>query len=92
MTGLYNLVAPIRAGVALSVADAALAQAARAHIVAKVHDDLDKQVAAAYGWPTNLTPGEIVARLVALNAERAAEEAAGQIRWLRPEYQASRAK
>ena len=30
---------------------------------------------------------EILRRLVALNAERAAEEAAGKIRWLRPEYQ-----
>ena len=30
---------------------------------------------------------EILTRLVALNAERAAEEAQGKIRWLRPEYQ-----
>jgi hypothetical protein len=30
---------------------------------------------------------EILTRLVALNAERAAEEAKGQVRWLRPEYQ-----
>ena len=30
---------------------------------------------------------EILRRLVALNAERAAEEAAGTIRWLRPDYQ-----
>ena len=30
---------------------------------------------------------EILTRLVALNARRAAEEAAGTIRWLRPEYQ-----
>ena len=29
----------------------------------------------------------ILERLVALNAERAAEEARGQVRWLRPEYQ-----
>ena len=29
----------------------------------------------------------ILERLVALNAERAAEEAQGQVRWLRPEYQ-----
>ncbi|MEA3644059.1 MAG: class I SAM-dependent DNA methyltransferase, partial [Lamprobacter sp.] len=29
----------------------------------------------------------LLMRLVALNAERAAEEAQGQIRWLRPEYQ-----
>ncbi|WP_323846007.1 class I SAM-dependent DNA methyltransferase [Microbulbifer magnicolonia] len=30
---------------------------------------------------------ELLSRLVALNAERAAEEARGKIRWLRPEYQ-----
>lgn len=50
--------------------------------------------------PQAVTPGEalrdpeshkspelILSRLVALNAERAAEEAKGQVRWLRPEYQ-----
>ena len=30
---------------------------------------------------------EILTKLVALNAERAVEEAKGQVRWLRPEYQ-----
>jgi hypothetical protein len=44
-------------------------------------------VFAAYGWPANLTDAEILERLVALNAERAAEEKRGVIRWLRPEYQ-----
>ncbi|TNC74148.1 class I SAM-dependent DNA methyltransferase [Rubellimicrobium roseum] len=33
---------------------------------------------------------ELLARLVALNAERRAEEARGQVRWLRPAYQAPR--
>ena len=42
----------------------------------------------AYGWPATLSDEEILARLVALNAERAAEEARGLVRWLRPEYQA----
>ncbi len=42
---------------------------------------------AAYGQPTTLTDAEILERLVALNAERAKEEANGLIRWLRPEYQ-----
>jgi hypothetical protein len=32
----------------------------------------------------------IVARLVALNATRAAEEKSGHIRWLRPDYQIPR--
>ena len=42
---------------------------------------------AAYGWPVTLTEEEILERLVALNAERAAEEQRGLIRWLRPEFQ-----
>ncbi len=37
-----------------------------------------------------LAPAEIVARLVTLNAERKAEEEAGTIRWLRPDYQIAR--
>ena len=53
-----------------------------------LHDDLDAAVSAAYGWPASLTDAEILERLVALNAERAAEEARGVIHWLRPEYQA----
>ncbi|MBD2042405.1 hypothetical protein [Microcoleus sp. FACHB-672] len=36
----------------------------------------------------NISDKEILNRLVALNAERAAEERNGLIRWLRPEYQA----
>ncbi len=48
---------------------------------------LDAAVFEAYGWPVTLTDEEILERLVALNAERAAEEARGLIRWLRPEFQ-----
>jgi hypothetical protein len=89
MTGLYNFVEAIRAGT-LPPAQEPAAVRARARIVAKLHDDLDAAVAAAYGWTWPLPPAEIVVRLVALNAERAAEEAAGHVRWLRPEYQAAR--
>ena len=68
---------------------------ARAFIVAKLHDDLDAAVADAYGWGEEwrrspLPPAEIVRRLVALNAERAKEEAEGHVRWLRPDYQKPR--
>ncbi len=42
--------------------------------------------AAIAEWEKELD-AEILRRLVALNAERAAEEAAGKIRWLRPDYQ-----
>ncbi len=56
-------------------------------VLRQLHDELDAAVFAAYGWPTTLTDAEILERLVALNAERAKEEANGLIRWLRPEYQ-----
>ena len=42
----------------------------------------------ALGWPAALAAPAIVARVVALNAARGAEEATGQVRWLRPAYQA----
>ena len=41
----------------------------------------------AYGWSPGLSDEEILQRLVDLNAERAAEEAQGLVRWLRPAYQ-----
>ena len=53
----------------------------------QLHDELDAAVAEAYGWPAKRSNDEILTKLVALNAERAAEEAKGQVRWLRPEYQ-----
>jgi hypothetical protein len=56
-------------------------------VLRQIHDDLDAAVADAYGWPADLTDEEILARLVALNHERAEEERRGLIRWLRPEFQ-----
>jgi hypothetical protein len=44
--------------------------------------------AAAYGWTDQPSDEIILERLVALNAERSAEEAQGTIRWLRPDFQA----
>jgi len=43
--------------------------------LANAHAKLDAAVAAAYGWPADLSEDEILARLLALNLERAAEEA-----------------
>lgn len=39
------------------------------------HKKLDAAVAAAYGWPADLADEPILERLLALNLERAAEEA-----------------
>jgi type II restriction/modification system DNA methylase subunit YeeA len=40
-----------------------------------IHKKLDAAVAAAYGWPADLTDEQILEHLLALNLERAAEEA-----------------
>jgi hypothetical protein len=87
MTEIYNLRAKLQSGEKLSPTDEDRARAARAGIVHRLHEQIDAAVADAYGWPADLAPSEIVTRLVALNAERAKEEAEGHIRWLRPEYQ-----
>ncbi|MEO7599068.1 MAG: hypothetical protein ABIV50_09065 [Opitutus sp.] len=44
-------------------------------------------MAEAYGWQWPLTDADILERVVALNTARAAEEAKGIIRCLRPDYQ-----
>ena len=52
---------------------------------------VDAAVLDAYGWSdlvgNGATDETLLERLVALNRERTSEEAQGQIRWLRPEYQ-----
>ena len=42
--------------------------------LADAHRTLDEAVFAAYGWPATLTTPEILARLLALNHERAAAQ------------------
>jgi hypothetical protein len=44
--------------------------------LANAHAKLDAAVAAAYGWPADLSEDEILSRLLALNLERAAAEKA----------------
>jgi hypothetical protein len=90
MTEIYNLRGLLQSGEKLSAAQEDRARAARAGIVHRLHEQIDAAVADAYGWPADLSPSEIVTRLVALNAERAKEEAEGNIRWLRPDYQIPR--
>jgi hypothetical protein len=87
MTGMYNALASLRTGQPLSEKDKALHDAGLVSVLRQLHDDLDAAVFDAYGWPTTLTDEEILEKLVALNAERAAEERTGLVRWLRPEFQ-----
>ena len=88
LTAMYNVLEALRAGRALTTKEQAIHDDGLVSILRQLHDELDAAVAAAYGWPDDLSDAEILTRLVALNAERAAEEAAGNIRWLRPDYQA----
>ena len=87
LTDLYNVVEQLRAGQPLSAKEQAVHAQGLAAVVLSLHQQLDAAVAAAYGWPAALPAAELLARLVQLNQERAAEEAAGTVRYLRPAYQ-----
>jgi hypothetical protein len=100
MTGMYNVLEAVRAGTTLNAKEKKIYDQGLVGILKQLHDELDAAVADAYGWADlshsgpGSSPGdpesqksEILTRLVALNAERAAEEAKGLVRWLRPEYQ-----
>ncbi|MDB6035716.1 MAG: hypothetical protein JWM16_6054 [Verrucomicrobiales bacterium] len=89
LTGIYNTLEKIRTGEKLTDKDKQIHEKGLVSVLKQLHDDLDAAVVAAYGWPGTLTEAEILERLVALNAERAAEEKRGVIHWLRPEYQAT---
>lgn len=88
LTDLYNVVEKLRTGEPLNLKDQTINQQGLASVVLSLHQQIDVAVADAYGWPHDLPDSEILTRLVHLNHERAAEEAAGQIRYLRPSYQA----
>jgi hypothetical protein len=93
MTGLYNVLERLRAGTspeALDDAERRIFDDGLVLILKELHDRLDAAVADAYGWPADLADEDILARLVALNKERAQEEARGLVRWLRPDYQIPR--
>jgi len=87
MTGMYNVLEKLRADEPLTAADKKVHEQGLVSVLRQIHDDLDAAVFEAYGWPVTLTDAQILEKLVALNAERAAEETKGLIRWLRPDYQ-----
>ncbi|MFZ1734409.1 MAG: DNA methyltransferase [Flavobacteriales bacterium] len=101
MTGMYNVLERVRElegftteaqraqsnAAPLNAKEKTIYEQGLVGILKQLHDELDAAVAEAYGWPADLSTDDILTRLVALNAERAAEEAQGHVRWLRPEYQ-----
>ena len=89
LTDIYNVLEKLRAGEPLSAKEKLIHEQGLLAILHQLHDELDQAVFAAYDWPPGLSDEEILSRLVFLNAERAAAEAQGQVRWLRPAYQAS---
>lgn len=93
LTGLYNVLERLKAGASpddLEPKERRIFDDGLVLILKELHDKLDIAVAAAYGWPVDLAEEEVLARLVALNRERAKEEARGKVRWLRPDYQIPR--
>jgi hypothetical protein len=88
LTGLYNVLEALREGRALTDKERVVHDRGLVTLIRQHHDAIDSAVAEAYGWPADLSDEDILTRLVALNKVRATEEAKGQIRWLRPEFQA----
>lgn len=87
LTQMYNTLDKLRAGEPLGGKDKQIYRDGLIGLLSDIHDRIDAAVAAAYGWPADLVDEEVLFRLVALNHQRAAEEARGHVRWLRPEYQ-----
>jgi hypothetical protein len=72
----------------LTPKDQTVHQQGLASVVLSLHQQLDAAVAEAYACPPALPDAELLTRLVRLNHERAREEQAGHVRYLRPAYQA----
>jgi hypothetical protein len=87
LTEIYNVLAEVRAGEPLGATSQLTHDQGLVSVLRDIHDDIDRAVTEAYGWPVDPTEEEILFRLVDLNAARAAEERAGLVRWLRPEFQ-----
>lgn len=99
LTGMYNVLEKLRREEPLNAKDKALHDQGLVSVLRTLHDELDAAVLQAYGW-SDLGPvpwaddearqawtERLLERLVDLNARRAAEEARGIVRWLRPEFQ-----
>ena len=87
LTDCYNVLEKLQAGTPLNAKEQLTHEQGLVTVLRQFHDDLDAAVAEAYGLPPTATDEAILTHLCALNAQRAAEERAGQIRWLRPAFQ-----
>ena len=90
LTATYNVLEKLRSGEALTPKEKVVHEHGLVGVLKSLHDELDAAVLQAYGWADLTLPADtdtLLTRLVELNAKRAAEEAAGTVRWLRPEFQ-----
>jgi hypothetical protein len=90
LTATYNVLEKLRSGEPLTAKEKLIHEHCLVGVLKSLHDDLDAAVLQAYGWADLSLPADtdtLLVRLVDLNAKRAAEEAAGTVRWLRPEFQ-----
>ncbi|MDO9159082.1 MAG: hypothetical protein Q7U45_06450 [Burkholderiaceae bacterium] len=101
LSNLYNVREALRAGRALTAKEKAIHTTGLVGVLHQLHTELDAALLQAYGWADLTTalaaaPGaeahtaataDLLQRLVALNTRRAAEEAQGTVRWLRPDFQ-----
>jgi hypothetical protein len=90
LTQNYNVLEKLRAAAPLDDDDERIKDEGLVLILKELHDRLDALVFRAYGWPATLSDDDILDRLVALSEERAAAEKAGDVKWLRPDYQIPR--
>ena len=88
LTGVYNVLEKLHWSETLTAKDKTVYTQGLVGVLKSLHDELDAAVLAAYGWNDTPDDDALLDRLAALNAQRAAEEAAGHVRWLRPAYQA----
>ena len=87
LTGIYNVLAALREGRALTAKEKTQHAQGLVGVLRELHDELDATMLAAYGLPATASTDDILAHLVQLNTQRAAEEAQGRVRWLRPDFQ-----
>lgn len=88
ITAIYNVIEKRRANEQLSATEMRVNALAGCATLIDMHQELDRLVAQAYGWPWPIADTEILARVVELHDQRVGEEKSGLVRWLRPEYQA----
>ena len=87
---MYNVLEALKAGRDLTAKEQTVYTQGLVSVLKELHDELDAAVLQAYGLEPGLNQSEnkdaLLSHLVTLNAQRAAEEKTGKVRWLRPEF------